>query len=50
MKVRDSAIEQIAAEMAQYESEIQSMADEIAELRQENAALKAQLLREVATE
>jgi len=41
--VRDSQIEEIANRFAEYESEIQSYADENAELRQENESLKAQI-------
>ena len=45
-----SEVEQLYAERALFETEIQSYLDRIAELEFELAALRAALMRDVATE
>ncbi len=48
--VSQDTIEDIESRFAEYESEIQSYLDRIAELEYENKALKEALSRAVATE
>ena len=48
--ISPDCIEDVESRFAEYESEIQSYLDRIAELEHENAALKAALNRAVVTE